>query len=123
MVDCGGCGDLLEQNDIELQGERWEETENSEIVLEWRMDLRVLNPLRETTEQSRVNKENSSKLTKLNTSFSLPQIFTMPVTAFQTLVKVNQQVRVSIRIYLTLIGQGFWMLLESGGGAESARTF
>ena len=78
----------------------WEETENSEIVLEWRMDLRVLNPLRETTEQSRVNKENSSKLTKLNTSFSLPQIFTMPVTAFQTLVKVNQQVRVSIRIYL-----------------------
>jgi len=53
MVDCGGCGDLLEQNDIELQGERWEETENSEIVLEWRMDLRVLNPLRETTEQSR----------------------------------------------------------------------
>ena len=89
MVDCGGCGDLLEQNDIELQG-----------VLEWRMDLRVLNPLRETTEQSRVNKENSSKLTKLNTSFSLPQIFTMPVTAFQTLVKVNQQVRVSIRIYL-----------------------
>ena len=100
MVDCGGCGDLLEQNDIELQGERWEETENSEIVLEWRMDLRVLNPLRETTEQSRVNKENSSKLTKLNTSFSLPQIFTMPVKAFQTLVKVNQQVRVSNRIYL-----------------------
>ena len=100
MVDCGGCGDLLEQNDIKLKGEHWEETENSEIVLEWRMDLRVLNPLRETTEQSRVNKENSSKLTKLNTSFSLPQIFTMPVTAFQTLVKVNQQVRVSIRIYL-----------------------
>ena len=24
---------------------------------------------------------------------------------------------------LTLIGRGFWMLLESGGGAESARTF
>ena len=59
MVDCGGCGDLLEQNDIELQGEHWEETENSEILLEWRMDLRVLNPLRETSKQSRVHEDNS----------------------------------------------------------------
>ena len=62
MVDCGGCGDLLEQNDIELQGEHCEETENSEIALEWRMDLRVLNPLRETSKQSRVHEENSFNL-------------------------------------------------------------
>ena len=93
MVDCGGCGDLLEQNDIELQGEHCEETENSEIALEWRMDLRVLNPLRETSKQSRVHEENSfNLLTKVNTPFPHPPIFKIPVTVFQTLVKVNLQV-------------------------------
>ena len=93
MVDCGGCGDLLEQNDIELQGEHCEETENSEIALEWRMDLRVLNPLRETSKQSRVHEENSfNLLTKVNTPSPHLPIFKIPVTVFQTLVKVNLQV-------------------------------